>query len=69
MHKKPEDNFVDSFESEDVQTHTRRLMNVDIDELDLEALCDDLGEWACNKTKRKTMVSKREALRSMSEPH
>ena len=58
MYKKPEDSFVDSFESEDLQTPSRRLRKVDTDELDLEALCDDLDEWSCKKKKRKTMASK-----------
>ena len=49
---------MDSCESEDVQTPTRRLRKIDIDELNFEALCDDLGEWPCNNKKRKTMVSK-----------
>ena len=38
MYKKPEDNFVDSFESKDVQTPNKRLRKVDTDELDFEAL-------------------------------
>ena len=42
IYKKPEDSFVDSFESEDVQRPSRRLRKVDTDELDFEALCDDL---------------------------
>ena len=67
MHKKPEDNFVDSFESEDVQTPAERLRKVDTDELDFEALCDDLDEWSCKK-KRRTQWLRREALRSMSKP-
>jgi hypothetical protein len=58
MYKKPEDSFVDSVEAEDAQTTTRRLRNVDTDELNFEVLWDDLGEWPCKKTKRKTMVSK-----------
>ena len=49
---------MDSFESEDAQTPSRRLRKVDTDELDFEALCDDLDKWSCNKKKRKTMASK-----------
>ena len=56
MYKKLEDNCVDSFELEVVQTPSRRLRNVDIDELDFEACCDDLDEWSCNNKKRKIMV-------------
>ena len=61
MYKKPdlEDNFlVDSFDSEDLRTTTKRLSKVDTDELNFEALCDDLGELSCKKKKRKTMASK-----------
>ena len=57
MYKNPEDSFVDSFESEDVQTPNKRLRKVDTGKLDFEALCDDLDEWSCKQTKRKTMVS------------
>ena len=49
---------MDSFESDDVQTTTKRLRAVDTAESNFEALCDDLGEWPCKKTKRKTMVLK-----------
>ncbi len=46
------------FESEDVQTTARRLRNVDTDELNFKALCDDLGDWPCKRKQRNTMVSK-----------
>ena len=45
MYKKAEDSCVDSFDAEDVQRPIRMLRKVDIDELDFEALCDDLDEW------------------------
>ena len=55
MYKKPEDTFVDSFESEDVETTTRRLGKVGAEDLNFEALCDDSGEWPCERKERKTM--------------
>jgi hypothetical protein len=45
MYKKTEDNFVDSVDAEDVQRPNKLLRKVDTDELDFEALCDDLDEW------------------------
>ena len=54
MYKKPDDSFVDSFESEAAQRPSRRLRKVDTDELDFGALCDDLDEWSRNQKKRKT---------------
>ncbi len=50
MQNEPNNNFVDSFDAEDVQRPSRRLRKVDTDELDFEALCDDLDEWSCKKT-------------------
>ena len=50
MYKKPEDNFVDSFQCRQTQSDT--------DELNFEAWCNDSGEWPCKQTQRKTMVSK-----------
>ena len=49
MYKKPEDSFVNSFESKDAQTPTRRLRQVDTEDLNFDALCDDMGEWPCKK--------------------
>ena len=49
---------MNNFESEAVQTTTKRLRKVDTDELDCEALCNDFDEWSCNEKKRKTMGSK-----------
>ena len=49
--KKPEAYFVDSFDAQDVQRPIRELMKVDTNELDFDALCDDLDEWSCNKKK------------------
>jgi hypothetical protein len=42
IYKKPEDSFEDSFDADDAQRPSRRLRKVDTDELDFEALCDDL---------------------------
>ena len=67
MYKKPEDNSVDSFESEDVQTPTKRLRKVDIGELDFEALCDVLGNGRANR-QRGIPWFRREALKSMPKP-
>ena len=44
MYKKPEESFVDSFESQDLEDPPRKLRKVDTDEMDFQALCDDLGE-------------------------
>ena len=49
MYKKPEDGFVDSFDAEDVQRPSRMLRKVDIDELVLDACCDELDEGSCKK--------------------
>ena len=55
------------FYADDVQRPSRRLRNVDTDELDFEALCDDLEEWSRKKTRGRPWF-RREALRSMSKP-
>ena len=47
MYKKPEDNCVNNFESEDVQTPTKRLRKVGTKDLNCDALCDDMGQWPC----------------------
>ena len=58
MHKKAEDNLLDNFNAEAVQSANRMLRKVDTDELDFDAFCDELAERLCNSKKRKTMASK-----------
>ncbi|MFM7985286.1 MAG: hypothetical protein ACKPKO_38805 [Candidatus Fonsibacter sp.] len=43
MYEKPENNLVKKLESQYAQTTDKRLRKVDTDELNLEALSDDLG--------------------------
>ena len=40
---------MNSFEPEDAQTPTKRLRKVGTEDLNFEALCDDMGEWPCKK--------------------
>jgi hypothetical protein len=56
MHKKSEGNFVDNFESQDLENPPRRLRKVDTDEMDFQALCDDLGNGQRQKKKRRTLA-------------
>jgi len=68
MYKQSEGSFVDKFESQDLEDRPRRLRKVDTDEMDFQALCDDLGNGQRQK-KRGGHWPRREELRSMSRPH
>jgi len=56
MYKKSEGSFVDKFESQDLEDRPRRLRKVDTDEMDFQALCDDLGNGQRKKKKRRTLA-------------
>jgi hypothetical protein len=68
MYKQSEGSFVDKFESQDLEDPPRRLRKVDTDEMDFQALCDDLGIGK-GREQRRGHWPRREGLRSMSRPH
>ena len=57
MYKKPLYNCAESFESEDVQRPSKRLRKVDTDELDFEALGDDLDKWSWKQKKGRKLMN------------
>jgi len=59
MYKQSEGSFVDKFESQDLEDRPRRLRKVDTDEMDFQALCDDLGNGHRKKKKRRTLAKER----------